>query len=115
MLKLVTAVIKGTRLDAVTAALADKGIGGLTVTDVLGYGNQGGRKEVYRGREYTENFLPKSKIEVIVPADAVEDIIETIVQAARTGAGEIGDGKVWASELTGLVRVRTGEHGTDAL
>ena len=113
MLKLITAVIKSTRLDAVTTALADHGIAGLTATEVLGYGSQGGRKEVYRGKEYTEKFLPKTKIEVIVDADVVEKIIDVIVDAARTG--EIGDGKVWASELTGVVRVRTGEHGHDAI
>lgn len=112
-MKLITAVIKSNKLDAVTEALKEAGIKGLTVTEVHGYGTQGGRKEVYRGNEYTEKFLPKTKIEVIVPADVVESVIDVIVASARTG--EIGDGKVWASELTGLVRVRTGEHGADAI
>lgn len=112
-MKLVTAVIQRKKLDAVTEALTAKGIGGATVTDVLGYGTQGGRKEVFRGKEYSVDFLPKTKIEVIVPAEIVEEVIDTIVEAARTGS--IGDGKVWATELTGVVRVRTGEHGKDAI
>lgn len=112
-MKLVTAVIQRKKLDAVTEALTAKGIGGATVTDVLGYGTQGGRKEVFRGKEYSVDFLPKTKIEVIVPAEIVEEAIDTIVEAARTGS--IGDGKVWATELTGVVRVRTGEHGKDAI
>lgn len=112
-MKLVTAVIQRKKLDAVTEALTAKGIGGATVTDVLGYGTQGGRKEVFRGKEYSVDFLPKTKIEVIVPAEIVEGVIDTIVEAARTGS--IGDGKVWATELTGVVRVRTGEHGKDAI
>ncbi len=112
-MKLVTAVIQRKKLDPVTEALAAKGIGGATVTDVLGYGTQGGRKEVFRGKEYSVDFLPKTKIEVIVPAEIVEEIIDTIVEAARTGS--IGDGKVWATELTGVVRVRTGEHGKEAI
>lgn len=112
-MKLVTAVIQRKKLDAVTEALTAKGIGGATVTDVLGYGTQGGRKEVFRGKEYSVDFLPKTKIEAIVPAEIVEEVIDTIVEAARTGS--IGDGKVWATELTGVVRVRTGEHGKDAI
>lgn len=112
-MKLVTAVIQRKKLDPVTEALAAKGIGGATVTDVLGYGTQGGRKEVFRGKEYSVDFLPKTKIEVIVPTEIVEEIIDTIVEAARTGS--IGDGKVWATELTGVVRVRTGEHGKEAI
>ncbi|WP_120003040.1 P-II family nitrogen regulator [Nesterenkonia muleiensis] len=112
-MKLVTAVIQRKKLDAVTEALATKGIGGLTVTDVLGYGTQGGRKEVFRGKEFSVDFLPKTKIEVVVPGEIVEEIIDAIVAAARTG--EIGDGKVWATEITGVVRVRTGEHGADAI
>lgn len=112
-MKLITAVIKRKKLHDVTEALAAKGIGGLTVTDVLGYGAQGGRKEVFRGKEFSVDFLPKTKIEVIVPSDIVEEVIETIVAAARTG--EIGDGKIWSTELIGVVRVRTGEKDADAI
>lgn len=112
-MKLVTAVIQRRKLDAVTDALSAKGVGGLTVTDVLGYGSQKGRKEIFRGKEHNVDFLPKTRIDVIVAGEIVEEIIDTIVEAARTG--EIGDGKVWATALTGVVRVRTGEHGTDAI
>lgn len=112
-MKLITAVIQRNKLDAVTDALAEKGVGGLTVTDVMGYGSQKGRKEVFRGQTYEANFLSKTRIDVIVDGEIVEEIIDTIVEAARTGS--IGDGKVWATQLTGVVRVRTGEHGKDAI
>lgn len=112
-MKLITAVIQRNKLESVTHALAERGVGGLTVTDVHGYGTQKGRKEVFRGKTYEADFLPKSRIDVIVPAEEVEEVIDTIVAAAKTGA--IGDGKVWSTPLTGVVRVRTGEHGVDAI
>ncbi|TDS87765.1 P-II family nitrogen regulator [Nesterenkonia aurantiaca] len=112
-MKLITAVIQRNKLEPVTKALAERGVGGLTVMDVQGYGSQKGRKEVFRGKTYETTFLPKTRIDVIVPAEEAEAVIDTIVAAAKTGS--IGDGKVWASPLTGLVRVRTGEHGPDAI
>lgn len=112
-MKLITAVIQRNKLEAVTHALSEKGVGGLTVTDVMGYGSQKGRKEVFRGKTYEVDFLSKTRIDVIVDGEIVEEIIDTIVEAARTGS--IGDGKVWATQLTGVVRVRTGEHGEDAI
>ncbi|GFZ85969.1 P-II family nitrogen regulator [Nesterenkonia alkaliphila] len=112
-MKLVTAIIQRRKLEAVTESLTAAGVGGLTATDVLGYGSQKSRKEVFRDREHAVDFLPKTKIEVIVPTEVVEQVIDTIVDAARTG--EIGDGKVWSTDLVGVVRVRTGEHGSDAI
>lgn len=110
---LITAIIQRKKLDAVTEALATKGVGGLTVSDVLGYGSQKGRKEIFRGKEFTVDFIPKTRIDVIIAAEQAEDLIETIAAAARTG--EIGDGKIWSTELAGVVRVRTGEQGLDAV
>ncbi|GAA1141450.1 P-II family nitrogen regulator [Nesterenkonia lutea] len=112
-MKLITAVIQRNKLDPVTKALAERGVGGLTVMDVMGYGTQKGRKEVFRGKTYEAGFLPKTRIDVIVPAAEAEGVIDTIVAAAKTGS--IGDGKVWATPLSGIVRVRTGEHGEDAI
>ncbi|GAA1821651.1 P-II family nitrogen regulator [Nesterenkonia flava] len=112
-MKLITAIIQRKKLDAVTEALAAKGVGGLTVSDVLGYGNQKGRREIFRGKEFNVDFIPKTRIDVIISAEDAEDIIETIAVAARTG--EIGDGKIWSTPLSGVVRVRTGEHGEEAI
>lgn len=113
MLKLVTAVIKPHKLDEVTDALKAAGVAGLTVTEVRGFGRQGGHTETYRGAEYNVDFLPKVRVEVVVaPADA-ERTVEVIVEAARTG--KIGDGKVWLTDVDRIVRIRTGEVDTDAL
>ncbi len=112
-MNLVTAIIKPHKLDDVKDALRAIGITGLTVTEVRGFGRQGGKTETYRGAEYVVDFLPKVKIEVAVDTFDAEKVIDTIVEAARTG--KIGDGKIWVSDLARVVRIRTGEQGPDAL
>ena len=112
-MKLVTAVIKPHQLEAVKESLQALGVAGLTVTEVQGYGRQKGHTEVYRGAEYTVEFVPKLKVEVVTDEFEVEKVVEAVVDAARTGG--IGDGKVWVSEVEEVVRVRTGERGLDAL
>jgi nitrogen regulatory protein P-II 1 len=112
-MKLVVAVIKPFKLDAVKDVLKDLGVQGLTMSEVQGFGRQKGHTEVYRGAEYTIDLVPKVRIEVLVEDGAVIDVVEAIVQAARTG--KIGDGKVWVMDLEEVVRVRTGERGPDAL
>jgi len=112
-MKLVTAVIKPYQLDAVKEALAALGVTGMTVSEVQGYGRQKGHTEVYRGAEYTVEFVPKIRIEVLIDDFDVEKVVDGIVAAARTG--KIGDGKVWVTEVSEVVRVRTGERGLDAL
>ncbi|MBC3982688.1 P-II family nitrogen regulator [Streptomyces sp. AC536] len=112
-MKLITAVVKPHRLDEIKEALQAFGVQGLTVTEASGYGRQRGHTEVYRGAEYTVDLVPKVRVEVLVgDAEAVE-LIDVIVQAARTG--KIGDGKVWSVPVETVVRVRTGERGPDAL
>jgi len=112
-MKMVTAVIKPFKLDDVKDALKARGVVGLTVTDVRGFGRQGGHTETYRGTEYQVDLLPKVRIETVVDDDDAADIVETIVAAASTG--KIGDGKVWVSPIEEMVRIRTGERGTDAV
>jgi nitrogen regulatory protein P-II 1 len=112
-MKLVTGVIKPHQLDAVKDALHALGVAGLTVSEVQGYGRQKGHTEVYRGAEYTVEFLPKVKVEVVTDELDVEKVVEAVVTAARTG--KIGDGKVWVTEIEEVVRVRTGERGVEAL
>src|SRR5678810_670145 len=112
-MKLVTAVIKPYQLDAVKEALLAMGVAGMTVSEVQGYGRQKGHTEVYRGAEYSVDFVPKVRVEVVVDDSAVDKVVDVIVQAARTG--KIGDGKVWVSPVDTVVRVRTGERGADAL
>jgi nitrogen regulatory protein P-II 1 len=109
----VTAVIKPHKLDEVKDALKAIGVTGLTVTEVKGFGRQGGKTETYRGAEYTVDFLPKVKVEVLVDTFDTEKVIDTVTAAARTG--KIGDGKIWAVTVDRVVRIRTGEQGTDAL
>ncbi|MBF0870316.1 P-II family nitrogen regulator [Gluconobacter japonicus] len=111
--KLVTAIIKPFKLDDVREALTPLGVQGLTVTEVKGFGRQKGQTEIYRGAEYHVSFLPKLKIEVAVSDSVVEDVIEAIMTAARTG--KIGDGKIMVSNLDQLIRIRTGETGEGAL
>ncbi len=113
MAHLVTAVIKPHKLDEVKDALKAIGVTGLTVTEVKGFGRQGGKTETYRGAEYTVDFLPKVKVEVVVDSFDTEKVIDTVTAAARTG--KIGDGKIWAVTVDRVVRIRTGEQGTDAL
>jgi nitrogen regulatory protein P-II 2 len=112
-MKLVTAIIKPFKLDDVREALTPLGIQGLTVTEVKGFGRQKGQTEIYRGAEYVVNFLPKVKIEVAVPADMVDTVIDAIVSTARTG--KIGDGKVFVTDIARVVRIRTGETNAEAL
>ena len=112
-MKLVTAIIKPSKLDDVKAALGQFGVKGLTVSEAKGYGRQRGQTEVYRGAEYTVDLVPKIRIEVLVEDGDAEQLIEVVVKAARTG--KIGDGKVWSVPVEAAVRVRTGERGPDAL
>jgi nitrogen regulatory protein P-II 1 len=112
-MKLVTAIIKPFTLDDVKAALEQIGVLGMTVSEVQGYGRQKGHTEVYRGAEYSVDFVPKVRVEVLVDDAAADKTVETIVDTARTG--KIGDGKVWVTPVETVMRVRTGERGTDAL
>ena len=112
-MKLVTAIVKPFKLDDVKSALETLGVLGLTVSEVRGYGRQKGHTEVYRGAEYTVEFLPKIRVEVVTDEIDVEKIVDAIVTAARTG--KIGDGKVWVTQVEEVIRVRTGERGLDAL
>ncbi|MEU6369067.1 P-II family nitrogen regulator [Streptomyces sp. NPDC046931] len=112
-MKLITAVVKPFRLDAVKTALQELGVHGLTVTEASGYGRQRGHTEVYRGAEYRVDLVPKVRIEVVVEDADADTVIEAVVRAAQTG--KIGDGKVWAVPVETVVRVRTGERGPDAL
>ena len=112
-MKLIIAIIKPFKLDEVRDALVAVGVQGMTVTEVKGYGRQRGHTEIYRGAEYAVNFLSKIRIEVAVPADRVERIVEAITASAKTG--RIGDGKVFVATIEEAVRIRTGETGTDAL
>jgi nitrogen regulatory protein P-II 1 len=112
-MRLVTAVIKPFKLDDVKSALESFGVHGLTVSEVSGYGRQKGHTEVYRGAEYTVDFVPKVRLDVVVADDDAADVVDVIVKSASTG--QIGDGKVWSMPVDELVRVRTGERGPDAL
>ena len=112
-MKLVVAIIQPHRLDSVRQALTGIGIDGMTITEVRGYGRQKGHTEIYRGAEYTISFMPKLKVEVALADDRVDDVIATITKAAHTG--KIGDGKIFTLDLQGVLRVRTGETGEDAL
>ena len=112
-MKQITAVVKPFKLDDVKAALEVLGVQGLTVSEVQGFGRQRGHTEVYRGAEYTVDFVPKVKVEVVVADGDVDKLVTAIGEAARTG--KIGDGKVWVTEVESLVRVRTGERDADAL
>lgn len=112
-MKLITAVIKPFKLDEVRAALLAFGVQGMTVSESSGYGRQRGHTEVYRGAEYTVELLPKVRVEILVDEEDADDVIDVVVRAARTG--KIGDGKVWATPVENVVRVRTGERGQEAL
>jgi nitrogen regulatory protein P-II 1 len=109
----VTAIIKAHRVEAVTEALKDAGVTGMTIADVQGFGRQRGHTEVYRGSEYKVDFLPKVRIDVLCESAQAEKISDVIADAARTG--KIGDGKVWVTEVARAVRIRTGETGDDAI
>jgi nitrogen regulatory protein P-II 1 len=112
-MKQITAVIKPFKLDEVREALADVGVNGLTVTEVKGFGRQKGHTELYRGAEYVVDFLPKVKVEAVVPDTLVDRAIEAIMRAARTG--KIGDGKIFVRSVEQVIRIRTGEEGEAAV
>ena len=112
-MKLITAIIKPFRLDDVRNVLSEVGVNGMTVTEVKGFGRQRGHTELYRGAEYVVDFLPKSKIEIAVSDELVEQAIEAIISAARTG--KVGDGKIFVSAIEQTIRIRTGDIGDSAL
>ena len=112
-MKLIIAIIKPFKLDEVRDALTPLGVQGLTVSEVKGFGRQKGQTEIYRGAEYHVSFLPKVKIEVAVPSEIAEQVVEAIVKAAHTG--KIGDGKIFVLDIERAVRIRTGETGTIAI
>lgn len=112
-MKFIVAIIQPHRLDPVREALSDIGVQGMTTTEVRGFGRQHGHKEVYRGAEYTINYVPKVKVEIAVATAVADKVVEAIQAAAQTG--RIGDGKIFVFDLAAAVRVRTGETGTDAL
>jgi nitrogen regulatory protein P-II 1 len=112
-MKLITAIIKPFKLEDVKSALEGRGVQGLTVSEVSGFGRQKGHTEVYRGAEYTVDLVPKVRIEIVAEDGAADGIVDAIVAAAQTG--KIGDGKVWVSPVDSIVRVRTGERGAEAL
>jgi nitrogen regulatory protein P-II 1 len=113
MVHLVTAIIKPFKLEEVKEALRGTGVLGLTVSEVQGYGRQGGKSETFRGTEYKVEFVPKVKVEILVDSIDVDKVVDVVTDAARTG--KIGDGKIWATDVDKVVRVRTGEAGSDAL
>ncbi|MFA7506544.1 MAG: P-II family nitrogen regulator [Burkholderiaceae bacterium] len=112
-MKQITAIIKPFKLDEVREALAELGVSGLTVTEVKGFGRQKGHTELYRGAEYVVDFLPKVRVEVILPDAAVEQALDAVIKAARTG--RIGDGKIFVTQVEEVIRIRTGETGDSAI
>ena len=112
-MKKIEAIIKPFKLDEVKEALAEIGVHGMTVTEVKGFGRTGGKKEVYRGSAYVVDFVPKVKIEIIVPDESVRQVVAAITEAARTG--RIGDGKIFVTPVDEVIRIRTGETGEDAI
>ncbi len=112
-MKLITAIVKPFTLDDVKTTLEEAGVLGMTVSEIQGYGRQKGHTEVYRGAEYSVDFVPKVRLEVVVDDSIVDKVVDSIVRSARTG--KIGDGKVWVTPVETIVRVRTGERGSDAL
>jgi nitrogen regulatory protein P-II 2 len=112
-MKLVTAIIKPFKLDDVRAALSEIGVSGMTVTEVKGFGRQRGHTELYRGAEYVVDFVPKTRVEVAVRTELVDQVVEAVVKAAKTG--KVGDGKIFISDIDRVVRIRTGETDNSAL
>ena len=112
-MKLITAIIKPFKLEEVRESLDKIGITGMTITEVKGFGRQKGHTELYRGAEYVIDFLPKIKIEIVVSEDLAQEVIDSIIEKANTG--KIGDGKVFVSEISQVIRIRTGETGQDAI
>ena len=112
-MKLVTAIVKPFKIDDVKEALKAAGVQGMTVSEVRGFGRQGGHTETYRRAEYQIDFVPKAKIELVVDDATVEQVLDVIANAASTG--KIGDGKIWVTNVEQIIRIRTGEHGADAI
>lgn len=112
-MKLVTAIIKPFKLDEVRSALSELGVSGMTVTEVKGFGRQRGHTELYRGAEYVVDFVPKTRIEIAVRTDLLEQVLEAILRTAKTG--KVGDGKIFVTELQRVIRIRTGETDDSAL
>ena len=112
-MKLITTIIKPFKLEDVKDALKSAGVQGMTVSEVRGFGRQGGHSETYRGSEYAIDFVPKVRIEIVVDDTAVDSVVDTIRSSAATG--KIGDGKIWVSDVAQLIRIRTGEEGTNAI
>ena len=112
-MKLITAVVKPFKLDDVKEALKGIGVAGMTVSEVRGFGRQGGHTETYRGAEYQIDFVPKVSIELVVDDGVVDDVVDAITKAAATG--KIGDGKIWVADVERLIRIRTGEEGPEAV
>lgn len=112
-MKLITAIIKPFKLDEVKDALKVAGVNGITVTEARGFGRQGGHVETYRGAEYNVDLVPKVRLDILVDQLVVDQIVDVLVKAA--GTGKIGDGKVWVTEVSRVVRIRTGEEGTSAI
>ena len=112
-MKLVTAVVKPHQVDEIKTQLNSVGVQGMTVTEAQGYGRQGGHTETYRGTEYKVSFTPKSRLEIVVADGQVDQVVQTVADAARTG--KIGDGKIWVTDVSTMVRIRTGEVGSDAI
>lgn len=111
--KLITAIIKPFKLDEVKSALREAGVVGMTVSEVRGFGRQGGHTETYRGAEYQIDFVPKLKLEIVIDAEEVERVVDLLVESARSG--KIGDGKIWVTEVENIIRIRTGEAGSGAI
>ena len=112
-MKLIKAIIKPFKLEEVKDALAEIGIEGMTVVEVLGFGRQKGHTEMYRGTEYAVDFVPKAKLEIILADEKLQEAIDAVLQAAQTG--NVGDGKIFVSDITESIRIRTGEMGDDAI
>ena len=112
-MKLITSIIKPFKLDEVREALAEIGVTGLTVTEVKGFGRQKGHTELYRGAEYVVDFIPKIKMEMVVDDSMVDQVVNTVVEAARTG--KIGDGKIFVTDISRIIRIRTGETDSEAI
>lgn len=112
-MKLITAIVKPFKLDDVKDALKAAGVNGITVTEARGFGRQGGHVETYRGAEYNVDLVPKVRLDILVDQSAVDQVVDALVKAA--GTGKIGDGKVWVTDVSRVVRIRTGEEGTSAI
>ena len=112
-MKLITAVVKPHQVEEIKGALSGIGVQGMTVTEAQGYGRQGGHTETYRGTEYKVSLTPKSRLEIVVDDGQAEQVVQTVADAARTG--KIGDGEIWVTDVSTMVRIRTGEVGNDAI